>query len=158
MTKIIRERMTARMENDFVVFLIGLRINKPWKLHKFLPVVRAMPRMLNELYKKPESGFLGHEQWIGRTTITLQYWESFEKLEAYARDREGKHFPAWVEFNKKVKSSGDVGIWHETYKVRSEGGYEGIYHNMPPFGLGKVGKLLSAKGQYESAKERISTK
>ncbi|OFA03606.1 monooxygenase family protein [Duganella sp. HH101] len=35
------ERLTAEVEGDFVVFLIGMRINKPWKIHKWLPVVLA---------------------------------------------------------------------------------------------------------------------
>ena len=60
MAKVIAQRMTARIDGDFVVFLIGLRVNKPWKIHKWLPVFLAMPRMLKELAANPESGFLGH--------------------------------------------------------------------------------------------------
>jgi hypothetical protein len=60
MPKVIPSRMAAEMEGEFVVFLIGLRINKPWKLHKWLPVFLAMPKMLKELQGHPESGFLGH--------------------------------------------------------------------------------------------------
>lgn len=52
-----RERLTANLEGDFVVFLIGMRINKPWKAHKWLPVATAMPRMIKELYRQPELGF-----------------------------------------------------------------------------------------------------
>ena len=44
MAKIIAERMTAQIEDEVVVFLIGMRINRVWKLHKWLPVARAMPR------------------------------------------------------------------------------------------------------------------
>ena len=58
MAKVIAQRMTARIDGDFVVFLIGLRVNKPWKIHKWLPVFLAMPRMLKELAANPESGFL----------------------------------------------------------------------------------------------------
>ena len=61
MAKIMTERMCARIDGDFVVFLIGFRINKPWKLHKWLPVFLAMPRMLKELEGRPDSGFLGSE-------------------------------------------------------------------------------------------------
>tara|TARA_B100001123_G_scaffold108961_1_gene126823 strand:- start:5082 stop:6497 length:1416 start_codon:yes stop_codon:yes gene_type:complete len=39
---VIPSRVTARMNGDFIVFLIALRTNKPWKLHKWLPVGRAM--------------------------------------------------------------------------------------------------------------------
>ena len=59
MAKVIKERVTAEIEGDFVVFLIGMRVNRIWKLHKWLPVFFAMPRMLIELRKNPESGFIG---------------------------------------------------------------------------------------------------
>ena len=42
-------RFSAHMENDFVVFLIGMRINAPLKIHKWWPVTRAMGKMLDEL-------------------------------------------------------------------------------------------------------------
>lgn len=152
MAKTINQRMTVKMEGDFVVFLIGMRINRWWKFHRWLPVALAMPKMLKELSNKPESGFLGAE--VGLTTI-VQYWKSFEHLEAYAKDRNGLHYPAWKDFNVKVKSNGDVGIWHETFKVR-QGEYECIYNNMPKYGLGKVGELLTATGRKESAGGRIA--
>ena len=81
MVEIIKERMTAEVKGDFVVFLIGMRINNLWKIHKWLPVAMAMPKMVNELYKNPDMGFISHEQWVGRTTIMVQYWKSFEHLE-----------------------------------------------------------------------------
>ena len=34
MAKTIDRRMAAEMDGEFVVFLIGLRINKVWKVHK----------------------------------------------------------------------------------------------------------------------------
>ena len=52
MTKTINRRMTVKLEGDFVVFLIGMRINKFWKIHQWLPVARAMPRMPDELRAK----------------------------------------------------------------------------------------------------------
>ena len=42
-------RMTADIEGDFVVFLIGMRINQPLRLNLWLPVFQAMPGMLAEL-------------------------------------------------------------------------------------------------------------
>src|SRR5437773_8637554 len=152
MARVLAERMCARIEGDFVVFIIGARINKPWKLHKWLPVALAMPRMLKELSGKPDSGLLG-VQSMGMTLV--QYWRSFEALEAYARSTDGAHWPAWVAFNKRMgRSRGDVGIWHETYRVRA-GEYEAIYSGMPPHGLGKVGTLIPARDRYESARGRI---
>jgi hypothetical protein len=60
-----------------------------------------------------------------------------------------------VDFNKRVGASrGDVGIWHETYKIKP-GQYEAIYSGMPAYGLGKVGKLIPASGRRDTARERI---
>lgn len=152
MTKVLPKRVTARMEGDFVVFLIGMRINKPWKLHKWLPTFRAMFRMIRELEARPESGFLGH---IMNYRVIVQYWRSFEHLEAYARDPDHLHWPAWVDFNRRVaRSRGDVGIWHETYKVRA-GEYECVYSGMPTFGLAKASSTLDAVGELESARGRL---
>ena len=142
-------------DGEFVVFLIGMRMNAWWKPHKWLPVMFAMPRMVKELTEKPELGFLGAEQWIGRTSIMLQYWRSMDQLLDYAKDRNATHLPAWRAFNKRVGTSGDVGIWHETYRVRA-GDYENIYVNMPAFGLGRVGKQLDvAAGKRDGAKDRL---
>ena|ERR1700758_2786398 len=86
MAKVIADRMTAQVEGDFVVFLIGMRINRFWKVHKWLPVAMSMPRMLRELQHDATSGYLGAESWFGNPTILLQYWRSFEHLERYAKD------------------------------------------------------------------------
>lgn len=152
MAELIAKRVTAQIDGDFVVFLIGMRINKPWKVHKWLPVFRAMPTMIRELEARPGSGFLGHVMTFG---VIVQYWRSFEHLEAYARDRDQLHWPAWVDFNRRVGGSrGDVGIWHETYKVRA-GEYECVYSGMPPFGLAKASKSADAVGSLESARGRL---
>lgn len=149
------ERLTANLEGEFVVFLIGMRINRIWKAHKWWPVAAAMPRMLKELSGRPESGLLGGQMWFGRTTLMVQYWRSLEQLLAYAKDREAQHLPAWRAFNRAVGANGDVGIWHETYVV-SAGQYENVYVNMPPFGLGSVGTLTTATGDHASAEGRLN--
>lgn len=152
MASIVPKRVTASIEGDFVVFLIGMRINKPWKVHKWLPVFLAMPKMLKELQGRPESGFLGH---IFGAKVIVQYWRSFEHLEAYARDHDQSHWPAWVDFNRRVgRSRGDVGIWHETYQVRA-GEYECVYSGMPPFGLAKASAQVDAVGTPDSARGRL---
>lgn len=154
MVKVIAERMTAEIEGDFVVFLIGMRINKIWKVHKWLPAFLAMPRMIKELQADPDSGLLGH---IFGFPVIVQYWRSFTDLEAYARSRDQEHWPAWVQFNQRVGNSrGDVGIWHETYQVRA-GEYESIYSGMPPMGLGTAGRLVAVASQRDAARERLAT-
>ncbi len=114
-----------------------------------------MSRMLEELYEQPELGFIHHEQWFGRTAILVQYWRSLDQLMAYARMRDAQHLPAWADFNRRVGSNGDVGIWHETYAV-SATAYESVYNNMPPFGLGKALGLVSASARRMSARGRLA--
>ena len=149
------ERLTAHLEGEFVVFLIGMRINRLWALHRWLPLTRAMPRMLAELAAQPALGMLGGEMWFGRTTILVQYWRSLDHLFAYARNREAEHLPAWTHFNRAVARSGDVGVWHESYRV-APGAYETVYVNMPRFGLGKAGTLMSAVGEWATARGRVA--
>src|SRR5207247_6528592 len=91
----LHPKMAGELEGEFVVFLIGMRINRPWKVHKWLPVFLGMPRMLKELQNRPESGFLGHTMGL---PVMVQYWRSFEDLEAYARANDQSHLPAWVAF------------------------------------------------------------
>ncbi|MCA1846090.1 MAG: DUF4188 domain-containing protein [Actinobacteria bacterium] len=152
MARLHRQKMTAEMDGEFVVFLIGMRVNKPWKVHKWLPVFLAMPRMLRELAAHPELGYLGHQSFPG---LIVQYWRSFEQLEAYARNADHEHAPAMAKFFKRVgATSGDVGIWHETYVIEP-GRYEAVYGNMPAFGLGKAGLLVPASGRRDSARGRL---
>ena len=144
-------RHTARLDGDFVVFLIGMRVNRPWKIHKWVPVAMAMGPMVKEALADPSIGLLS-VQSVG--LVLIQYWRSFEHLERYARAREHRHWPAWTDFNKRVRAaSGDVGIWHETYLVKA-GQYETIYGAMPRMGLANAGAHITAA---EAARERLGS-
>ncbi len=59
----------------------------------------------------------------------------------------------WRNYWKRVGTSSRTGIWHETYLVRA-GEYEAIYGNMPPFGLGKAGRLVPL-AEAETARDRF---
>ena len=155
MSPIIAKRVSGRIEGDFVVFLIGMRVNRWWLPHKWLRVASSMPKMLKELGQKPELGFLGGEAWFARTTILVSYWRSMDHLMAYAKARDAVHLPAWRSFNKLVGTNGDVGIWHETYRIHP-GDYESIYVNMMPFGLGKAASLVDSTGHRETAEGRLA--
>lgn len=152
---VIPQRMTAVLDKPMVVFLIGMRINRWWKVHKWWPVASAMGKMIQELRQHPELGFYSAEMWSGRTTIMVQYWRSFEALEAYAKSPQHAHLPAWAAFRRAIGNNGDVGVWHETYVV-TPAGTETFYHNMPEFGLGKVVGLVEASGDYEQAQGRLN--
>ena len=145
-----RPVVSAELPGEFVVFLIGMRINKPWKVHKWLPVFLAMPRMLKELSANRDLGFLGY---TFTTKLIVQYWRSYQHLEAFARDPSRAHWPAWIDFNRRIKGArGDVGIWHETYLVPA-GSYETMYGNMPAFGLARAGTHMPA-GRHSTAASR----
>ena len=149
-------RVTAQVTQDqFAVFLIGMRINKPLKVHKWLPVARAMGKMINELKSSEDMGLRHVESWFGRTTIMVQYWDSFDALESYAKARSQQHLPAWAAFNKAVGSNGDVGIWHETY-LSHPGAFECVYNNMPAFGLARAFNCIPATGIYAGAATRLA--
>jgi hypothetical protein len=155
MVSIEIDRVTADIDGDFVVFLIGMRINALWKVHKWLPVFRAMPRMLRELSAQEESGLLGYRtRWGGRNFEVIQYWRSFEQLHAYARNRDAEHMPAWADFNRRIGRDGSVGIWHETYLVK-DGQYETVYRNMPPYGLAAATEAIPATGRRKTAAGRL---
>ena len=153
MADIRQGRWTADIEGDFVVFVIGARLNS--KLHLLRSLLdlggrRGMNHMLKYLTDHPEKGLLGYQS-AGFTII--QYWRSFEQLEAFARDESDPHLAPWRAFWKRVGKSGRTGIWHETFLVR-DGEYEAIYGNMPPHGLGKAGSLIPlAEGR--AARERL---
>lgn len=109
-------------------------MNKPLRVRSWLPVVRAMPKMLSHLAADPESGMLGMHSWLGRTTIVLSYWRTPEDLRRFASDPTAPHAPAWREFNKSVAATQHVGVWHETYLAGPETS-EAVYVHMPRFGL-----------------------
>jgi hypothetical protein len=154
MPELVTERVSAEVEAEIVVFLIGMRINRLWKVWKWLPVLIAMPRMLKELAAHPELGMLSARGHFGlRNLSSLQYWKSADHLRAYAQG--GTHLPAWQAFNRSIGTGGDVGIWHETYVV-PPGHLESIYVNMPRYGLGLAGTLFPAKGDRATAAKRLA--
>jgi hypothetical protein len=156
MAKIFAGRYTAEHDGDLVVFLIGMRINRPWKVHRWLPIIRSMSRMTAELSADPQSGYLGGQNgMIGMCPSVVQYWRSFDDLDRFARDPEQSHIPCWQTFNRLVKASGDVGIWHETYAV---GAWECVYGNMPRFGLAKFSGHAPVSDRGQSAGRRIGAR
>jgi hypothetical protein len=157
MASTINRRVCAEVDGPFVLFLIGARINRWWKPWILFPFMATMPRMLAELGAKPELGLLHARSHFGVGGImVVQYWRSFEDLEAYARDRQSAHQPVWSWFNKRFGSNGDIGIWHETYLIQP-GAYENVYNNMPPHGLGAAGTLVDAVGARQEARMRVKS-
>jgi hypothetical protein len=47
--------------------------------------------------------------------------------------RPGKHRPAWTAFNQASRQGGEVGVWHEAYRVRPDD-FETVYNKCRHFG------------------------
>lgn len=142
---VVSGRMTHQHDGELVVFLIGMTINKPWRPDLWVPVFRAMPRMLRELGEVEDSGLLGHRvTFEGRHPTVIQYWDSLEKLYAYASAVDAEHWPAWKAFNRQAaRATNAVGIWHETYLSKYT---ETVYVNTPKLGLAKFTEQVPLTG------------
>ncbi len=155
MAEVISGRQTAALDDEVVVFIIGMRINRLRSVRSWLPPARAMAKMLRELAADPSLGLL-HVQtlWAGRVIVGVQYWRSFDHLEAFARSPDHEHLPAWREFNRLVRDNEDVGIFHETYRV-GPGSAETFYGNMPAFGMAAAVGIEPVARRGQSAARRM---
>ena len=130
MKKVQPGRFTAEVDQDIVVFMIGMRMNRPWKVGQWLPVARAMPTMLRWLAEHPQEGLLHAEgAWMMGGPTVVQYWRT-------------------------VEDTGDTGIWHETYAVRADA-IESVYGNMPVVGLAKATHHVPVGRKGQSAARRM---
>ncbi len=103
----------------------------------------SMVNMLAELEQDWAKGLLGYQTFGGIGGVIVQYWRSFEALEAYAKNPDGKHAPVWRAWNLLAEGErAPAGIWHETFQV-SAGRYEAVYQNMPITGLQNAGTPLT---------------
>lgn len=150
-------RWTDDHDGALAVFLIGMRVNQPWRPDRWLPVFLAMPRMLAELSRDRSRGFLGARTLLGSGGPTVvQYWRSAEDIEAYAADPSGAHRPAWTAFNRRARGArGAVGIWHETYAVPA-GAHETVYVDLPPTGLAAATGSQPVGARSETARQRLA--
>jgi hypothetical protein len=153
MATIRPKRMTHEHHGELVVFLIGMRINRPWRIDLWWPAFTAMPRMLRELLSDPDSGLAGVRFTIGADgPVIVQYWSSLEKLYAYASDSTAEHRPAWAAFNRRArKAPGAVGIWHETFVAERA---ESMYVGMRVTGLAAATSSVEVTPHHDRAADR----
>jgi Domain of unknown function (DUF4188) len=148
-------RWTAALDGDFVVFLIGADVREGEQEGPAAALLAAMIDMLAELETDPTKGLLGYQVFGVLGGVIVQYWRSFEALEAYAKNPAAKHAPVWQSWNRLAEDDrSGAGIWHETFKV-SAGSYEAIYQNMPVMGLQKAGAAMTVTDARSSARRRI---
>jgi hypothetical protein len=148
-------RWMATRDEPFAVFVFGMRLNRLRGLRRFLWGLRVLRRVLRELDAHPEHGFLaGRVYRAGRTLIAVQYWESFDALDAWARDHRLPHRKPWQRYLREALGDEAMGLWHETY-LASPGTWEGVYVNMPPWGLAIGGEAVEMQATRGSARQRL---
>ena len=77
------QHVAVPQDEDVVVFVIGMRINRLRRIRSWWPAFTGMPRMLKELEAQPDAGLLGATLLFGgRTLMVVQYWRSAEQLGA----------------------------------------------------------------------------
>lgn len=151
------QRLKPVKNGSILVFMVGMRINKLWAIHKWLPVLIAMPSMIIELVRNRELGLLGTPRTFvsGRLIQVQQYWRSYEQLEKYAGAAENRHLPAWKRFNRAARGNAAVGIYHETYLV-PEDSFEAIYVNVKrPILLGSAIGLEPITKDSNTSRQRL---
>lgn len=131
-----RVRMTNRKPPEgTVLFLLGMRPTKPWRIDAWCYAFFTMPWMLEHLRRNPEAGLLHRNLHIFPTPIVVSYWRSEEHLRRFAADGDAPHRPVWRRFNRLYADRGLVGIWHETYVIDR---HESIFSGMPARGLARA--------------------
>ncbi len=152
-------RYTANYPDEFVVFFIGMRINKLWRVNEWVPVARAAFAMNKELQEMPDSPLLESRSMLTlddlRIPMFIQYWRSVEELEKWANNNDMRHRPAQREFFRRTAYNGNVGVWHETYLVGA-GQFEAIYANMPRMGLAAAGEYRELR-KASRLRDRVGT-
>jgi hypothetical protein len=147
-------RFSVGNDQEIVVFLIGVRINRVRAVRRWVPVLRAIAPMLREAEADEHSGMLGYRRLrVGwREAVVLQYWQSTDALMTFADG--ATHRRAWRDFYRLATAGGAVGLWHETYVVPARR-YEAIYGIVPPLGLAAFRTLMPIGRRNDSARARL---
>ncbi len=155
MARIFPGRFTAEIPGPFVVFAIGMRLNRMFAIHKWLKPGIDTFQMVRLLARNPPDGYLGGQLFLyWRGLAMLQYWRSFEQLEDFAKDRTLPHAAAWGNLLRQTQTDQTFGYWHETYQVQ-EGRYECIYGSMPKFGLARAAAHVQLNEKSDTARGRL---
>lgn len=152
--KVRNGRFSVTNDDEIVLFLVGVRVNRIRMIRKWLPVVRAIRPLLREATAGEDPALLGyrvHRCGI-REIVVVQYWRSVDELMAFADG--AVHRRSWTDFYRLATAGAAVGLWHETYAVPA-GRYEAIYGIVPPLGLATVREKVPVGRRNEGARARL---
>lgn len=161
------EHVTDSHEGEIVVFMLGMKVLRPWRVDQWGFVTVAMARMMTEIELNRrrakdaggDIGYLGGFSTVGiNGPVVTQYWRSSEDLIRYAHDTDRAHRGAWLTLytmaHRSRATKAGVGLWHETYAVPA-GRHETIYGNMKPIGLGTLVGAVPLGSKNRTAAERL---
>jgi hypothetical protein len=124
-------RYSTSIDGPFVVFLIGVRINRLLAIGKWLPVTKAMGPMRKELYANPSPGLLAaYSSMYWRGIMVTQYWAA----STISSSRPNHAMPCTSRHGRPSTrpSAQTVESASGTKPTRSpKGQYECVYANMP---------------------------
>ena len=156
MTKVYPGRYRAQPDGPVVVFGIGMRINRPWAIHRWLkPTLNTIRNWWHVQHNPPDGYLNGYLYFYDFGVGMTQYWRDFDSLEAYSHDTSQPHVAAWGQLARLTKKDQTFGYWHETYVVTPENS-ETIYGSMPQFGLAKATEHVAIVPATDNARARIT--
>lgn len=156
MAKVMPGRFTAQIDGPFVVFRLSIYINRLLLFWKWIPTLRSLMPIIRRLTRTKATGLL-HSfaiSYILRGKGFVQYWQSLDDLEAFARGETSPYFELWRCYHDSPGADGSVGIWYETFLVESQK-YEVVYDNMPISGLAAASTHVPAVGRLATARRRL---
>ncbi|OAP65601.1 hypothetical protein AYL99_01573 [Fonsecaea erecta] len=142
------------------VMILGARCNSPLGLFAegYKEVADWFEVMLRQLEdSREETGFMGMSIWLnagerstGNELATISYWRSIEDIHKFSLSP--IHRQAWNWWNDTVSKHKHIGIMHEIFALPERQGWEGIYVNYHPTGLGMTSR---AAGPAEKGGEKM---
>lgn len=155
-TQVFPGRFTAQIDGPFVVIRLGIRVNRLFLFWKWLPTLRMLAPVLKTLLHSPAPGLLESFSifYLSAGRGIVQYWRSFDELEAFAQSDESPYLELWRRYYRSPGVDGSVGLWYEAFLVERNR-YESVYDNMPIAGLAVASHHLPAVGRRETARRRL---
>ncbi|WP_406697703.1 phenylacetaldoxime dehydratase family protein [Singulisphaera sp. Ch08] len=132
---------------------LGIQVRSVRALFYVIRLARAIDRAAAEAIAGG-AGLLHSERYsIDRKHFgVLQYWRSFEDLEAWSH--RPPHSEWWRHALERMRTKGDLGIYHETFLVPRDR-IESIYLDCAPVGLAVFGTTGEPVGSMTASRGRL---
>lgn len=139
--------------SELCLVRLGIQVRGLRALFHAYRLAGAIDRAAGEAIRN-QTGLLHSERWIsGRSQFgVLQYWASFDALETWSHSP--PHSEWWRAALERMRTRGDLGIFHETYLVPRDQ-IESIYLGCQPVGLSTFGVPHEPMGTMTTSRTRL---